>query len=390
LTAAAPHRDTRALARRRALDHALFGVVPILVTIWFLRLAAARHQVAVDFSNEYWIAGRRVLNGGNIYAWSHRSVLAGVSFPYPALTALAFVPLALLPNGVSAALLTAICLACVVATLRLLEVRDWRVWGVALLWVPVVTAWQTGNLTLVLALGLALIWRYRDRPMAAGVLAALVISLKPFVWPIAVWLLATRRYRAASACVAVAAAANLAAWLVGGFGGFGSFSAYLSLSSDVTTALYRRGYGVLALLAHLGVGRGGATVVEIAASVMALLAMCVFARRARELSAITICVVAMLIASPLVWSHYFALMLVPLALAWPRIGLAWFAPLVLWACPELDVAGWQVVLVWVTIGALAIALVDMDGRGRLFAQASAPVPPRQAAPAEVALSGPGA
>ena len=44
-------------------------------------------------------------------------------------------------------------------------------------------------------------------------------------------------------------------------------------------------------------------------------------------------VALMLVASPLVWSHYFVLLLVPLALARPRLHWLWLLPCGMWVCP---------------------------------------------------------
>ena len=49
-------------------------------------------------------------------------------------------------------------------------------------------------------------------------------------------------------------------------------------------------------------------------------------------------VALMLVASPLVWSHYFVLLLVPLALARPRLDAVWFAAVAMWICPPSTTA----------------------------------------------------
>ena len=46
-----------------------------------------------------------------------------------------------------------------------LGVRDWRCYGLLLLWPPVISAVQTGNVTLWFALAAALAWRFRDRTL---------------------------------------------------------------------------------------------------------------------------------------------------------------------------------------------------------------------------------
>ena len=60
------------------------------------------------------------------------------------------VPLTALPPGVADWLATALVLATLVAALWLLDVRDWRIYGVVLLWPSVIEAIQTANASLPL------------------------------------------------------------------------------------------------------------------------------------------------------------------------------------------------------------------------------------------------
>ncbi len=337
-----------------ALSHALLGLLPVIATVWLLHGVFAGGIAAVDFNNEYWVAGSRLISGGELYSWSRLSIANGAAFPYPAATAVLFVPFALLPRILADTLFIAICMISVVATLRVLDVRDWRVYGISFLSCPVVNAWQTGNLTVILALGLALIWRYRDRPVVAGVLVALLISLKPFVWPVALWLLATRRYAAAAYCVAAGLVINCAAWAIVGFG---QISRYLHLSVEVTNALDRGGYGIVSIAYRLGLSHASAMMAEIVLAATVAIVTLVLARRGREQVAFTACVVVMLIASPLLWNHYFAILLVPMAIARPRLCAVWFAPLLLWACPAEGVANWQAALAWLVAVGVVLAIV---------------------------------
>jgi hypothetical protein len=216
---------------------------------------------------------------------------------------------------------------------------------------PVVYAVETANLTLLLALGIALAWRHRDRPLVTGILVALVISLKPFVWPVGLWLLATRRWRAAGWAVVAGLAANAGAWAILGFG---ALHQYLHLASQVTTALDARGYGVIAMAGYVGIGQSAGLALEAALS-LALAAACVRSgRRGRELEALTFATLLMLSASPLVWTHYTAMLLVPLAIARPRLSIGWIATLAMWPCPALHVTGWQAAIVWLIVGVIAI------------------------------------
>ena len=55
--------------------------------------------------------------------------------------------------------------------------------------------------------------------------------------------------------------------------------------------------------------------------------MVMFARRGDELSAFILAIAAVLGLTPVVWLHYFVLLLVVVALASPRLSILWFAPL---------------------------------------------------------------
>jgi hypothetical protein len=50
------------------------------------------------------------------------------------------------------------------------------------------------------------------------------------------------------------------------------------------------------------------------------------APRDRDVATLTLCLAAAFAASPIVWVHYFLLLLVPLALTRPRFSLLWFVP----------------------------------------------------------------
>jgi glycosyl transferase family 87 len=330
-----------------AAQQVLFGVIPIVATFALLAFELKVQPIAVDFRSAYFPAAVRLLNGGSPYAGiTHHEVLEGYAFVYPALAAIAFGPFAVISRIAGQLLYTAICIACVPATLRVLNVRDWRVYGITLLWFPVYTGWLSANLTLPLMFMTAVAWRYRDRPLIAGLVTVAAISLKPFIWPLGLWLLATRRWRAAAYALVCGLALNLVAWAVVGFN---EIHTYLQVSGKVTDALWRSGYSMLAIAQHLGFGRGAADVlllVVAAAVSLAVIYVGFFRRQERE--AMVLAILLMLVASPLVWSHYFALLLVPLALTRPRLSAVWAAPILIWVCPpRTGVAGWQEVLVWI-------------------------------------------
>lgn len=337
---------------RRAAEHAVLGFGPVAACLLLLAFQFKIHAVAVDFHSAYYPALVRLLHGGNPYGVSHRDIIAGTAFVYPALSAVALAPFAALGRGVGEIVYMLVCIACVPATLRTLNVRDWRAYGIVFFWLPIYGGWQTANVTLPLMLMTALVWRHRDRPIVAGLVTAAAISLKPFVWPLGLWLLATRRFRAAAFAFGWGLVINVLAWAIVGFN---EVRTYLHLSSEVTAALWRGGYSMLAVAHHLGLGRSaGETLLLVvsAAAGLALVYLGVVKRRDRE--AFSFAVVLMLVASPLVWAHYFALLLVPIALYRSRLSPLWAVPILMWPLPEsTQVVGWQVALGW----ALTVACV---------------------------------
>lgn len=316
----------------------MFVLLPALLTGWVLHFVWAREYEGVDFHRQYWAAGQRVLEGLSPYVLTKAQIAAGMTFANPAATGLLFAPFALLARTPSSALFTALCIASALATLRVLEVRDWRLYGMVLLLGPVVSAWQTSNLTLPLVFGIALAWRWRDRPVFAGLVVALIISFKLFLWPIGLWLIATRRYRASAYAIGLGLLINGLAWAVVGVG---QIRPYLHLSSAVVHTARRTGYGLIALALHLGAGVGVATAFMIAVSAVLAVACIAAGRRGHDQTCLLLAIVLMLAASPLVWNHYFALMIVPLAIARPRLGALWALQLILWLCPTVYAATWQ-------------------------------------------------
>ena len=344
--------------RSRALEHVLLGAVPVGLTLWLVAASVSFHWVAQDFSLAYYPAAHRLLAGGDPYVATHAQIAGGAAFVYPALSAVVLAPLALLSSGIADHLYTLLCLVMVPGTLRMLGVRDWRVYGVALLWYPIVIGWQGENISVPLMFMVAAAWRFRDRPIVTGLIVAAAVSMKPFVWPLALWLLATRRFRAAAWTVGAAVAFNLLAWALVGFSRIGT---YLHLAGEDTRALWRGGYSVLALAHHLGLGvSAGYVLLALSAAALGGAVLHLGMRR-REREAFVLAVALMLVASPLVWIHYFVLLLVPLALTRPRFSWPWAVPVAMWLLPPATtVNGWQFALAWVLV---AGALLGTSRRG---------------------------
>ena len=107
-------------------------------------------------------------------------------------------PLTLLPATAADFTAAILGLIAFVAALWIVGVRDWRVYGAAFLWPPVLVEVRTAHLTLVLCLLLAVVWRTRDRFPFAGLTLGVALALKFFLWPLVLWLAAMRRWRDAA------------------------------------------------------------------------------------------------------------------------------------------------------------------------------------------------
>lgn len=304
------------------VQFATLVIAPLLLTVALLHDLVG-DGFALDFHGQYWPAARRVLDGLSPYDLGWQDIPHDVAFPYGAVPALLFVPFGLIPHGLADAIFTAVCIGAVPLTLRLLGVRDWRVYGIAFLWVPVIAGWMYANVSLLLGLGIALMWRYRDRAFVTGLLVALLVSIKMFVWPLALWLLGTRRYAALGYTVLCGLALNLAAWMVIGFDQIG---AYVKLLGLVTEREEPRSFTLVAVSLDFGASRSAAYALTLGLAAIVGTGCFILARRGREQHALLLCIAMGFLATPVTWPHYFALLIVPLALLRPRLGVVWAVP----------------------------------------------------------------
>jgi hypothetical protein len=331
----------------RGLELTAFGVLPLLLTAFLVRVSVTGGFFAVDFDHGPWVAGRRVFAGLTPYVGPSSPQLAhGSPFVYPAVAAFLLSPFSLLSRGPAGAVFAALSVAAVLLTLRVLRVSDWRVYGLVLAWPAVILGWQTANLTLLLGLGIALAWRYRDRPAVAGVLIALLISLKMFVWPLGLWLLATRRYAALGYATVVGVGINVVAWQALGLHQIGR---YIRLMDALTRIQERRSYSLVALALGQGVPRPLAYGLSLGVAAIAGAACVALGRRGHDRPAFALSVATCLLATPIIWLHYFALLLIPLALARPKLSPILFAPLFL-LFPASTPKPWQVLMTLIVAG----------------------------------------
>lgn len=340
---------------RRILSIGAFAVLPAAVIVGMFVVAVESGPIALDFHQELYPQAKALLAGRNPYP--------GAIWP-PAAAAVAM-PFTIAPPAVADVLVGIVGLTCVALALWIVGVRDARVYGVTGLWPQVVADIRIAHLTPLLCLLAALAWRLRERAAGAGLATGLAAAIKLFLWPIGVWLLATRHVRAA-AVAAMTVAASLLLLLP-----FTHLDEYAETLLRVGREFDGHSYTPYALATRLGLNDVVARV--LGSGMGALLLVFTWRRRSFALA-----MAAALALSPVVWYDYFALAVVPLAIARPTLSLAWFLPLVTWGLPSSAIAAspWDTALVLAVFA--VVFWIAVDGRASVtttgaHTSASAPV-----------------
>ena len=253
---------------------------------------------------------RGLVHGTNPYVVN--GMQDGGHFLWSVLAGWLLMPVAWIPHGWI--LVSGLGLVAIPVTVRLLGVYDWRAWALALAWPATVNGLQTANITMLVAVFVGLAWHAR-RHTRVGLWLGLAVAVKLFAWPVLVWLAATRRWRA----LGVAAAVQIFALLMTlPYISIVDFVRYEQQANRVFSDEAVTPYALL-----LGWDVPGARVVAVVGG------LCLLAWGRRDLGW---CIVAALLLSPIVWLHYFDLLLIPLAL-WRAPLLIWLIPLGLWVIP---------------------------------------------------------
>ena len=312
------------------LSYVVFAALPAIVVVLLFASAIQDDAVAFDF-RVFYGAAEAVLDGASPYQdLEDENAVVARGYVYPPITALGVIPLTLLPVEIAGLIVMALLVGAALAIPYVLGVRDWRCYGLLLLWPPVISAVQTGTVTLLLGLGAALAWRYRDRPAAAAASVGATLSLKLILWPLLVWLAATRRIPSAVAALVIGAALALGSWAAIGFTGLTEYPDVLRRLQD---AVELDSYTLYVVALDAGAASEVARAIWLAVGLAVLGAVVLAARKGDERAAFVLGVAAALLLSPIVWLHYFALLAVVVALARPSLSFVWFVPLAMVVTP---------------------------------------------------------
>lgn len=267
------------------------------------------HMNAVEFRT-YYKAARDLARGSSPYpTLGTRALFRGHAYVYPLLTAGLTVPFTLLPLSVATATFRVILLGS-------LGLSGWTAcgeWGLAmasigLLSTPGITALQVGSLEPIFLLALVCALRWGKAPLRLGITLGLVCLAKLFLFPTLLWLLATRRFQAFWI-----ASATFILFFFGGAALTPGIVHYLDILLRLGRYETGTGWslpGVLSSfgLPHLvsevlcGLGAGGVGVWILSQGDL----------RAKDEVVWGLTVLISLALSPIVWSHYFLLALLPL------------------------------------------------------------------------------
>jgi Glycosyltransferase family 87 len=344
----------RRLQPSRPIDIVLFAQVPTIVVALFA-WGAIGHVARGDFLI-FRHAGNALLHGHSPYVDPTVKLLAANDrFVYPTPAALPFIPFAVVPAKLSMVLFFVLSVAAIVASLWLFDVRDWRCYGVALVGMPVLSSLLIGTIGPFLLLLCAAGWRLRHRSVA-GMPLALAAGAKLFLWPLLVWLLVTRRFRAFTVAL-LTIAATLLIWAVVDMGGLRRYPQTIHVLNLVQRW---KSYSFQSLLISL---HASGRLSEIAAGFLALAASAalVLLRRRSDATTFALAIVAALIATPILWMHYLILLLAPIAVTRPRLSPLWLLPLVLFGVPHPESLGvvWRIVLVLAVLASAGLRTIDV-------------------------------
>jgi Glycosyltransferase family 87 len=318
---------------------------------------------AFDFK-QFWQGAHDVVHGRSPYpsaellaTASDRLDPTGIQhvfrFPYPAWSAVVLAPFGLLPFTVAAALFTVVLAAAIPLGLRLLGVRDVRVLLLSFGLATVSGAIRIGTLTPLLFLAVGALWRYRDRRWVTALIGAAAIPAKLFLWPLLIWLASTRRMSSAVLAVALGLGVTLLSWAAIGFDGF---AGYPELVGRLTDTVESRGYSLVALGIELGLPLDVSRALPLAVGLPVLAGVAWCGRAGHDDASFSLALLASILLTPVVWLHYFTLLLAPLALNRTRLSWPWALPLFFWIVQSQENLGdlWRIVTCLLVAGGIIV------------------------------------
>jgi alpha-1,2-mannosyltransferase len=304
----------------------LVATVAVVASIYMsFGILTAAESLGYDYY-VYSTAAERFLSGEPLYDTSITRTGVGNVYQYPPPFVAVAVPFALLGFDLGNAAWIAALLVCFVVGCAIIPVR----WEVRLaIFLAGATGWplifgvRIGQVVPILFLLFAIGWRWLDRPGVVGAIAAFgaLIKLQPVV--LLGWLAAVGSWRG----VAIGVGTGIAATAVAALVGLGQWADMLTLLRNLADATDVSANVSLGASAYaLGVPQEVAGILQ-SISVVAVLGFVVLcARRSSREASYLVAVIASQIISPIVWTHYALILLLPVA--WLLQRRQWWAVLI--------------------------------------------------------------
>ena len=235
----------------------------IVVTAGLVGFSSYEGLLAWDVRFAYLPAAEAVLDGRSPYPKQTARSSKSIEDHLYAAAPLRSAALSVLPVGVAAVLVAQRCSGSRCHPLGS-QVRDVRCYAAAVLWVPSVSEVLLSNVSIPLAFALAVLWRYRDAVWPPALALGISVSAKLLFWPMFVWMLATRRLRAAALAILIGVVLTAAAWSAIGFDGLSGYPDLLRRLSDIQA---ERSCSIVGMAAGLGLSESVGQVLTLALEV---------------------------------------------------------------------------------------------------------------------------
>ena len=311
-----------------ATSHRTFGVAVVvligLVAGIYLAfgIATAQETLGCDFL-AYRSAAERFLAQQPIYDLSVTKTGGCNQFQYPPPFVLLALPFALLGPVLGNVAWMAFLVACFVVGCSILPVRPEVRLAIFLIgaisW-PFIFGVRIGQVAPILFALFAVGWRWLDRPIVSGIAVGLgvVLKLQPMI--VLGWFAVRREWLAVAAGLAVVGTVTVISALIG----LAAWADMLTLLRNLSDAIdIPANVSIGAMGYQHGLGLAGASILQTIGivAVVALVVVCGL-KSSRE-AGYLVAVVASQVVSPIMWTHYALILLLPVA--WLLQRRQWWA-----------------------------------------------------------------
>lgn len=288
-------------------------------------LKTASNSLGCDFL-AYYRAATHWFAGQPIYDLSVASTGTCGTYQYPPPFVLIAAPFSLFGFDLGNWLWIGFLIGCWALGTAILPVRLTTRWTILLLgaigW-PLIYGVRIGQVAPILYLVFAFAWRNLDRPVALGASVAIGVLVKLQPGLLAVWLVTQRAWRALLAALVTGIAVVVVSFVLG----LGDWFGLLTLLRALTDAVgATQNIAIGAILHGFGMETAAAGAIQSINTIAILLVVVVAGLRLPRTPGFLVAVVATQLISPIVWTHYALILLLPVA--WLLDRRQWWAALI--------------------------------------------------------------